>query len=140
MCKQDQYIFIHDALLNFIESGGRTDIQPRKFRTLIDDLDSNFDTSGETILEKQYKMIGKWSPPSHLTNTAMLDVNQHKNRNLSFIPCKLMCSVEHDGCDVCKNTKKITNKILLLFLFDIKMCLSLAKKKLGEAKAHLSMG
>lgn len=85
---QDQYIFLHDALLNFIESGGRTDIQPKKYRMMIEELDSNFDASGETVLEKQYKTIVRWSPRRHLTTTALLDVNQSKNRSLSFVPRK----------------------------------------------------
>ncbi|XP_067931849.1 tyrosine-protein phosphatase 99A-like isoform X2 [Watersipora subatra] len=83
---EDQYIFIHYALLNFIECAGRTDIQPKKFHMMIDELDSNFDSSGETVLEKQYKTIVKWSPPTHLTTSALLDINSNKNRSLSFIP------------------------------------------------------
>mgnify|MGYP001795898894 CR=1 FL=1 len=84
---EDQYMFIHDALLHFIESGGRTDIQPKKFRMIVDELDSNFDTSGETVLEKQFRTIVKWSPPDYLLQCSLQNVNTGKNRSDAFIPC-----------------------------------------------------
>jgi len=55
----------------------------------MDELDANFDSSGETHLEKQFKSIVKWQPSEYLTACALQPINDGKNRSNSFIPCKL---------------------------------------------------
>lgn len=60
----------------------------KKFRTVMDELDTNFDTSGETNLEKQYRNIVRWQPSEYLTHCAKQPIHRGKNRSASFIPSK----------------------------------------------------
>ena len=53
---QDQYIFIHDALTEYIENGGETEIKAVDLPQYLDDLMS-YNKVGKSLLERQYKVI-----------------------------------------------------------------------------------
>ena len=53
---KDQYSFIHDALLEFIQSGGETEIKSANVSQYLKELHSVDQASSETLLEKQYKV------------------------------------------------------------------------------------
>lgn len=55
---QEQYIFIHDAILEALESG-ETEISAHKFGTYLTNLNNPINESGEkcqTPIEKQFKV------------------------------------------------------------------------------------
>ena len=58
---QDQYIFIHDALLEYIQSGGDTEVKDSNISKYVEDLLQE-DSDKVTFLEKQFKVgcITQW--------------------------------------------------------------------------------
>ena len=69
---QDQYIFIHDALLEFILSGGETEVKDTLLRQYLDDLCIPAD-NGITGLEKQYRVsAGNEVCYMHMKNKKLL--------------------------------------------------------------------
>lgn len=82
---EDQYVFVHDALLDYIQSGGRTELRPQELAGVLELL-SNLDSDGLTNVEKQYKYVVKWRPREYLLLSSKKEVNRPKNRSPLLVP------------------------------------------------------
>ena len=56
-CVQDQYSFIHDALVEFIRSGGETEVKDINVSQYIRQLTA-VDENGSSLVQKQYQVCG----------------------------------------------------------------------------------
>ncbi|ELU14810.1 hypothetical protein CAPTEDRAFT_148361 [Capitella teleta] len=83
---EDQYIFIHDALLEYIQSGN-TEIKDSSVGRYVEDL--LLDKDGSTVIEYQYKLVTQFCPKDYHTAAALLTVNLPKNREDSLLPVDL---------------------------------------------------
>lgn len=92
---EEQYVFIHDALLEAIRSGV-TEIDREDVAQYVDTLLKEA-TSGEfegglvvedneTLLEAQFKLVTEMQPSEYQYMSAQMECNQEKNRQSSLIP------------------------------------------------------
>ncbi|XP_023290155.1 tyrosine-protein phosphatase 99A [Orussus abietinus] len=84
---EEQYIFIHDALQEAIESG-ETNIHSNNLMQHIQDMlcPSNNKTDPWNNLEAQFKLVTSWKPKDINLVSATKPCNIHKNRNMEIIP------------------------------------------------------
>ncbi|XP_043479627.1 tyrosine-protein phosphatase 99A isoform X2 [Leptopilina heterotoma] len=84
---EEQYIFIHDALQEAIESG-ETNIEVNNLAKHVQDMlcSSNNKTNPWNNLEAQYKLVSSWKPKDFNLVSATKSCNIHKNRNMEIIP------------------------------------------------------
>ncbi|GBL79845.1 Tyrosine-protein phosphatase 99A [Araneus ventricosus] len=85
---EEQYIFIHDALLEAIESG-ETEISAADFSEYVQKLQmSNNDNEKEysPLLEKQFKLVTSFKAKDFSIISATKACNRAKNRNQNIIP------------------------------------------------------
>ena len=87
MFLKDQYVFLHDALLEAI-SCGDTEISTDQYRSILDklkSLDMKTDTTG---IESQFVLLSQVTadPDSILCPTAKS--HPDKNRSNKYLPCK----------------------------------------------------
>ncbi|XP_050457004.1 tyrosine-protein phosphatase 99A isoform X3 [Cataglyphis hispanica] len=84
---EEQYIFIHDALQEAIESG-ETNINSNNLMKHIQDMlcPSNNKTDAWNNIEAQYKLVTSWKPKDFNLVSATKTCNIHKNRNMDIIP------------------------------------------------------
>ncbi|XP_053972725.1 tyrosine-protein phosphatase 99A-like isoform X1 [Hylaeus volcanicus] len=78
---EEQYIFIHHALQEAIESG-ETNIDTNNLLTYVQDMlnPNNTNTDAWNNLEAQYKLVTSWKPKELNLLSAMQSYNLHKNR------------------------------------------------------------
>ncbi|XP_076619526.1 putative receptor-type tyrosine-protein phosphatase mosPTP-1 isoform X3 [Colletes latitarsis] len=83
---EEQYVFIHHALQEAIESG-ETNIDTNKLITYVQDMlnPNNKNTDAWNNLEAQYKLVTSWKPKEFHLVSAMKPYNLHKNRNQDVI-------------------------------------------------------
>ncbi|XP_076362408.1 putative receptor-type tyrosine-protein phosphatase mosPTP-1 isoform X1 [Tachypleus tridentatus] len=86
---EDQYIFIHDALLEAIESGD-TEVSGNQLPRYIQMLQTAESVDGEKghwpLLEKQFKLVTAYKPKDFNLTSAMKSCNKLKNRSLDLLP------------------------------------------------------
>ncbi|XP_054722094.1 tyrosine-protein phosphatase 99A-like, partial [Uloborus diversus] len=85
---EEQYIFIHDALLEAIESG-ETEVPLHSFGSYLDNLTNTVNDSGEKCvspLEKQFKLVTSFKARDFNVVSALKPCNKGKNRSLNLIP------------------------------------------------------
>ncbi|XP_015601110.1 tyrosine-protein phosphatase 99A isoform X3 [Cephus cinctus] len=84
---EEQYIFIHDALQEAIESG-ETNIESSRLMQHIQDMlcPSNNKTDPWNNLEAQYKLVTSWKPKDFHLVSSTKPCNVAKNRNIEIVP------------------------------------------------------
>ncbi|KAI4504305.1 hypothetical protein M0802_000776 [Mischocyttarus mexicanus] len=84
---EEQYIFIHDALQEAIESG-ETNIEANNLMQHIQDMlcPSNKKTDAWNNLDSQYKLVTSWKPKDFNLVSATKSFNFYKNRNVEILP------------------------------------------------------
>ncbi|XP_019855188.1 PREDICTED: receptor-type tyrosine-protein phosphatase F-like isoform X3 [Amphimedon queenslandica] len=99
-----QYIFIHDALLEYLECG-ETEVSAREVKEQFRLLNEVFDKEeGKTRLEKEFDNIQETIHREPIVFTGTASPNRHKNRYANVIPfdktrCKLSTIPGVDGSD-----------------------------------------
>ncbi|XP_041347840.1 tyrosine-protein phosphatase 99A-like isoform X2 [Gigantopelta aegis] len=87
---EDQYMFIHDVLVEYILGGGETEVTCDKLTDYIETLTQAAVDSGgtrpEAMLEKQYKLVTSHVPSEDELAQAEKSVNESKNRNTEILP------------------------------------------------------
>ncbi|XP_054721502.1 tyrosine-protein phosphatase 99A-like [Uloborus diversus] len=87
---EEQYIFIHDALLEAIESE-ETEISTSNFteyfqKLQISNSESETNETKSPLLEKQFKLVTSFKPKDFSIISATKSCNRTKNRNINIIP------------------------------------------------------
>ncbi|KAG8195656.1 hypothetical protein JTE90_004989 [Oedothorax gibbosus] len=85
---EEQYIFIHDAILEALESG-ETEISSHKFGTYLTNLNNPLNENGEkcqTPIEKQFKLVTSFKARDFNVVSALKPCNKIKNHSLNLIP------------------------------------------------------
>lgn len=90
---EEQYIFIHDALLEAIESGhGGTEVGVSQLGRYVQGLqtaptnDANQDEKSWSLLERQFKLVTVFKAKDFNVVSAVKPCNKGKNRSLNLIP------------------------------------------------------
>ncbi|KAG7198497.1 hypothetical protein KM043_005870 [Ampulex compressa] len=84
---EEQYIFIHDALQEAIESGETNTDANNLIQHVQEMLNrANNKTDAWNNLEAQYKLVTSWKPKDFNLVSAIKPCNTHKNRNAEVIP------------------------------------------------------
>ncbi|XP_076236366.1 putative receptor-type tyrosine-protein phosphatase mosPTP-1 isoform X2 [Calliopsis andreniformis] len=83
---EEQYVFIHHALQEAIESG-ETNIEVNKLMEYVQDMlnPNNTNTDAWNNIEAQYKLVTSWKPKEFNLVSAMKPCNLHKNRSQDVI-------------------------------------------------------
>lgn len=81
---EEQFIFIYDALVEFIKSGD-TELTEQNYKNFIHCL-QNVDSNGTKLIDKQFKLITEFKPKEYHVSFAQMPFNRPKNRNQSIIP------------------------------------------------------
>ncbi|GIY70383.1 tyrosine-protein phosphatase 99A [Caerostris extrusa] len=121
---EEQYIFIHDALLEYIESG-ETEVPAHQFGSYVANLNNNMNDSGEkyqTPLEKQFKLVTSFKARDFNVVSALKPCNKGKNRSLNLIPLEsyrvhITPKPGTDGSDYINATFLPSHKIYIFFPF-----------------------
>ncbi|GAB1598522.1 tyrosine-protein phosphatase 99A-like isoform X2 [Argonauta hians] len=82
---EDQYMFIHDVLVEYILGGGDTEIQDAKIMKYFEDLEKP-NANGENHLERQFLLSTCRKPKEHEYSQAVKPVNVPKNRIQEMLP------------------------------------------------------
>ncbi|XP_015118557.1 tyrosine-protein phosphatase 99A-like isoform X2 [Diachasma alloeum] len=83
---EEQYIFIHDALQEAIESG-ETNIEVENLLQYVQNMISPTNAKSDpwNSLEAQYKLVTSWKPKDFNLVSATKQCNTHKNRNPEIV-------------------------------------------------------
>lgn len=84
---EEQYIFIHDALLEAIKTGCETNVERSQLTKYLATLQKP-DESGNSckMLAHQYALVTQFQPRDFHLVSAYKDINVPKNRNQGFVP------------------------------------------------------
>ncbi|XP_048252753.1 tyrosine-protein phosphatase 99A-like isoform X3 [Haliotis rufescens] len=90
---EDQYMFIHDVLVEYILGGGDTEVTADTLTPYIEKLTmparDGAETIPEALLENQYKLVTAHKRNDDEISQALKPVNEAKNRNSTFLPVNL---------------------------------------------------
>ncbi|XP_048587479.1 hemicentin-2 isoform X1 [Nematostella vectensis] len=82
---EDQYVLIHDVLLEAIACGD-TEIQARDLRQRIKELMRPSTDTGQTEMDAEFQRLSRNKAPPSKFQSANLPVNKHKNRYANVLP------------------------------------------------------
>ena len=82
---QDQYIFIHDAILEVVTCGD-TQITATNFRLQMDKLSHEDPTHKCTVYQHQFKVLDQVTPSPTEVNCSTALNNPNKNRGDKYLP------------------------------------------------------
>ncbi|CAH1784819.1 unnamed protein product [Owenia fusiformis] len=83
---EEQYVFCHDVLLEWVENGGETECKEAKLHEYLQALTEGGD---ESLLTKQFKLVTSFSPKDYQVVSANKSYNTKKNRNMNILPVEL---------------------------------------------------
>lgn len=95
---EDQYMYIHDVLVEYLMGGGQTEVTEDNISSYVTMLTASANGAAPHIgkmpdscstLEKQYKLTTSYTPSSDDLSCALKPVNSEKNRNADFLPVNL---------------------------------------------------
>lgn len=82
---EDQYVFIHDALLEYIRSGD-TEVSSSEIGLFLETLKRTNAAQGDTLLQRLYKLVSTFKPDKYDLSSALMKVNASKNRSKHILP------------------------------------------------------
>ena len=86
---QEQYIFVHEAVLEIITCGD-TEITSNTFASQLVELKQPVDPqTGETRLQTQFAILSKVTPSPDDVIKEMAESHSDKNRSDEYLPCKI---------------------------------------------------
>ncbi|XP_013380826.1 receptor-type tyrosine-protein phosphatase delta [Lingula anatina] len=83
---EDQYIFIHDALLEYIQKDGDTEVLNCKLKEFVEENLTFCNAEGECLLDRQYQLVTEYKPKDHEFSPAHMIYNKNKNRSERLLP------------------------------------------------------
>ncbi|KAL8568602.1 hypothetical protein ACOMHN_006263 [Nucella lapillus] len=95
---EDQYMFIHDVLVEYLMGGGQTEVTEEGIPTYVAALTSSSNGAvpheghiidAAIVLEKQFKLMTAYLPSEDDMSCALKPVNCEKNRNPDYVPINL---------------------------------------------------
>ena len=120
---EDQYIFIHDALLEAVVCGF-TEVPARSLHHHIQQLMQTEPGENITGMEIEFKKLSSIQAEPEKFMTANLPCNKHKNRLVNILP--------YESSRVC--LEPIRGKVLLYFLFRSRTERTLGRKQFFSKK------
>ncbi|XP_070193777.1 tyrosine-protein phosphatase 99A-like isoform X2 [Littorina saxatilis] len=95
---EDQYMFIHDVLVEYLMGGGQTEVSDENIVSYVASLTASSNGAVPhdaktpdtcTSLEKQHKLITAFKPKDDEISCAMNPANSEKNRSTDYVPMNL---------------------------------------------------
>ncbi|XP_028968675.1 tyrosine-protein phosphatase 99A [Galendromus occidentalis] len=83
---EEQYVFIHDALLEAIESGAPTEVPAGQLPRFTQTLAQPSANGGLSLLERQFKLVTVFKAKDFNVVSALKNCNKPKNRSLNLLP------------------------------------------------------
>lgn len=83
---EEQYVFIHDALLEAIESGAPTEVPAGQLPRFVQTLAQPSASGGPSLLERQFKLVTVFKAKDFNVVSALKPCNKSKNRSLNLLP------------------------------------------------------
>lgn len=92
-CLQDQYIFLHDAILEIVACGD-TSMDSERFKLGCISLQQIKPITNKTALETQYIVLGQVTPDPGNISSKTASAHPGKNRNAAYLPSQLcICNI-----------------------------------------------
>ncbi|XP_074645008.1 putative receptor-type tyrosine-protein phosphatase mosPTP-1 [Tubulanus polymorphus] len=84
--REIQYVFIHDALLEFVLNGGETEVIARDLSMYVLHINDTSETDELTPFQKQFQLITSYKPKEYDMAAALKPFNKAKNRQDAPLP------------------------------------------------------
>lgn len=82
---EEQYVFLHDALLEAITSGN-TEVSKSTLKKYLENLKMEFQAENKTTLQKQFHLVTSFVPSESHRSSGRSNENSPKNRDENLIP------------------------------------------------------